>query len=174
MNCIPIETTGLHSRSATASLEVEREHVCGFDSLRRGESGTDRFATTGKSGEVMKRDAASDEHARKLLQRAIHFDGHTAFSRSEFAEPASIVRVMLNNSQPLHDEWSQQFNSFFFSDWSMNAGRKNYRHARRRDTDLHETPDQKIYDLRTCGCTSCVGHDDQHRIIAAYNLIYRR
>ena len=78
---------------------------------------------------------------------------------------------MLEDSQPLHDERTQQFNFFFFSDWSMNAGRKDYRHLRRRNTRLHETPHQKIYDLRTRSGTSCIGNDDQYRIIAAYDFI---
>jgi len=122
----------------------------------------------------MKRDATGENHARKLSQRAIYLDCHTALSRSKCAEPVLIVSVVLNDLQPLYDERCQEFDSFFFSDWSMKAGRKNYRHARRRNTGLHESSHQQIYNLRTCSCTSRVGSDNQYRIIAAYNFVYRR
>src|ERR1051325_10531942 len=122
----------------------------------------------------MKRDATGENHARKLSQRAIHLDCHTTLSRSQCGKPALIVSIVLNDLQPLDDEGCQQFDFFFFSDWSMNAGRKNYRHARRRDTGLHETSYQEVYNLRTCSCTRCVGNDDQYRIIAASDFVYRR
>src|SRR5689334_15293150 len=97
----------------------------------------------------MKRNAPSKKHARELFQRAIHLDHHTAFSRSNGGEFITIIRVVLNDSQSLHDERTQQLDFLFFSNWTMNAGRKNYRHVRRGDTGLHESAHEKIHDLRT-------------------------
>ena len=119
----------------------------------------------------MKRNAPGEEHARKLSQGAIHLDRHSAFSRSECAEAALIVSVVLNNLQPLHDERSQQFNSFFFSDWSMNTGRKDDCQLCWRNTRLHKTPHEKIYDLRTRSGASCIRNNNQYRIIATCNFI---
>ena len=99
MNSISIQQSCGHTCFAAAKLEIERQHVGGFDRLCRGKSGTDRFAATGKSREVMKRDPADHKHARKLFQRTIDFNRHSAFCFSKSGELRAIVSIVLEDAQ---------------------------------------------------------------------------
>src|SRR6185436_14676567 len=42
---VAIQQTGADARASSASFEIERQHVCGFDRARRSESWTYRLAT---------------------------------------------------------------------------------------------------------------------------------
>ena len=52
----------------------------------------------------MKCDAASQKHTRELTQRAVELNGHAACCFAKRAEFCLIVRVVVEDSQALHDE----------------------------------------------------------------------
>src|SRR5215211_1545638 len=62
MHCIAVERSCVYARSPTASLEIQREHVRGFDRLCRCKARANRFATARESCEVVKRNTAGHKH----------------------------------------------------------------------------------------------------------------
>src|SRR5689334_11624832 len=104
---VSVEESGSYAGFATAAFEIAGEHVCGFDRLCGSEAGTDRFATPGKSGEVMKRDPAGQKHARELFQRAVDFSRGAALRLPEARKVRTIVWIVLQDAQSLGDERCQ-------------------------------------------------------------------
>src|SRR5690242_3785031 len=107
MDGVAVEQCCADAFVASAGGEIEREHVRRFDRLRGGESGTDRLATASEASEVVKVDAAYHDDARVLSQRAVQLDIDAARRCAKRSELRWIVSVVLDDSQPLHDERRQ-------------------------------------------------------------------
>src|SRR5437899_5960999 len=69
-----------HARAAAATLEIQRQHVRGFDCFRRSQPGTNRFSASGKAREIVKTNPAGKNYFRELLNRPVDFDRDAALS----------------------------------------------------------------------------------------------
>src|SRR4030095_5747658 len=99
------QCSSAYARFSSACLEIHREHVRGFDRIRRCEPRADRLATASESCEVVKCNAASQKHARILFERAVDLDRDSALCGSQRRELCDVVSIVLNNSHTLRDEW---------------------------------------------------------------------
>src|SRR5882724_8732328 len=83
VDSVAIQEAGADARTASTSFKIKRQHVCCLYCARGSQARADGFASPGKTGEVMKPNAADYNNMRKVLKRAIDFHRRAALCRSQ-------------------------------------------------------------------------------------------
>src|SRR5712692_3513558 len=71
---VSVQLSRAHAAAPVAAFEIHRQHMGRFDGLSGSQSRTDRFASAGKSREIVEADRPGQNHFRELLESAVYFD----------------------------------------------------------------------------------------------------
>src|SRR5690606_9591374 len=107
----------------------------------------------------MKIYAADDYRMIVFGQRTVELNRNSAFCFAEIYELRQITRIMIEHLYSLGDKRRNNFPFFFFRNFAVNSGRKNYANIERHRPVRDQAAYEQIDDLTACRPACRVRHD---------------
>ena len=151
MHRVACQKPRANTLASPAAFKIKRQHVRGFDRLRRGQSRTDRFAPSGKACEVVKANRTGENYFVEFLKRPVDLDRRAALDDPKLNQLRRIVSIVVDGANALRNEWREQFRLFIRPHGPMNPRGKDDRDVSGRGTVLDQAAHNQVDDLRAAG-----------------------